>query len=119
MAFSSSTLFLPSLPLGRKLRVGNRLYGGGATHNSIPLQIRRSSVKDKDGLHPVEHELADATEKAQNMRVRKDLTVFGSHRRLKLVYPDTRIYGHGLALHGLQPGTSSEPQKGAGRDSRT
>ncbi len=36
------------------------------------------------------------------MRIHEPVSLLVSHSGLKLVYPDTRVDGHGLSFHGLQ-----------------
>ena len=56
----------------------------------------------------VEDEWFDRTQESENRCIHQTPALLVTHRGLELVYPDTRVYGHSLALHCLQPGTRNE-----------
>ena len=68
----------------------------------MPLEGRRTSVKDKDRLDAEEEQLADSAKESDNMTVAQRIPFFVSDRLEELIYPDGRIHREAFLVERFQ-----------------
>lgn len=105
MACSGTTLLAFSLSLSFETSQSSMFAQKfqDVTHYSGTLQSRCPSIEHENGLYTIKQELTYPPQESQDVGVHQSAALFVSHGSLKLVDPYTRVDGHRLSLHILEP----------------